>query len=202
MKIIRVLFIMIGCAVLLLGMAHADPSSQTFDHSSSGSTGKTTSGSPSQDNKNQTNGKPDDGKQSGNSTPNKSGQTAPTDVTKSAPQQTPNGQKSPVKTEADGSQMKSAPTQPVANGPVTPQPNSSPSVNAPKGGTPENTTSHNQTGPNPSLPVRPPSSIPPTGPSLKDVPHLGPNPPIIGGSIKIHTTNTATINGTGMSHKR
>jgi hypothetical protein len=54
---------------------------------------------------------------------------------------------------------------------------------------------------NNALPVRTPTVVRPTVPSLNNVPHRSPNPAVVGGSPSSHSSNTGAINGTRMNRK-
>jgi|SRR5271155_2540685 hypothetical protein len=49
---------------------------------------------------------------------------------------------------------------------------------------------------------RAPSAVRPSAPSLSNVRHRGPNPPIVGGVGNSNSKNTAALDGTHMNHKR
>lgn len=52
-----------------------------------------------------------------------------------------------------------------------------------------------------TLPVRPPTVVPHTGPSHNNVQHHSPNPAVIGGSANSNARNTGAISGTGLHRK-
>ena len=75
------------------------------------------------------------------------------------------------------------------------QPGSAKSGGAAKDGLIRNETVNN------ALPVRPPSVVRPTVPSLNNVRHRGANPAVIGGSANSDSRNTGAINGTRMNRR-
>jgi hypothetical protein len=75
------------------------------------------------------------------------------------------------------------------------QPGSDKSGGAAKGGLIQNETVHN------ALPVRTPSVIRPTVPSLNNVRHRSPNPAVVAGSVNSDRRNTGVIDGTRMNRK-
>ncbi len=75
------------------------------------------------------------------------------------------------------------------------QPGPDKSGGAAKGGLIQTETVNN------ALPVRPPSVVRPTVPSLNNVRHRGPNPAVVGGSANLQSRNTGAINGTRMNRK-
>jgi hypothetical protein len=75
-------------------------------------------------------------------------------------------------------------------------PGSDRTVGAAENGRSRNETAHN------AATVRQPSAVRPSVPSLSNVRHRGPNPPIVGGVGNSNSRNTGALDGTHMNRRR
>jgi len=188
MKTAYLLFLMIGWAGLMHGIAYAAPSSQASQQASPESATYTVSdhphdaehAAPADDGKHPVEGKTSDihgdrGRASDTNHPPSRASLAKAN----RPKQLPNGRQRSL----SGNAMNLH------------QPGSDKSGGAAKGGFIRNETA------NIALNVRTPSVVRPTVPLLNNAQHRSPNPAIVSGSENFHSRNTGAINGTRMNRK-
>ncbi len=200
MKTTCLLFTLIGCAVLMRGVSHADPSSPASAPPSAGAS-VNPAGDPARDRKHPppaddgkppTGGKALHGNQHNCRAAGNSNQNGSTIGTRRVSQQAPNRQEHSGKTQVNGYSAKS----PLADAAGFRKPLSTQSLEPAKAASARNKTDHLR-----SLTVRPPSVIQPAGPLFKDARNRGPATAVIGGPGNLKHRMTAEINGATMSRK-
>ena len=190
MKTTCLLFLTMSWAALTHGTGYAVPSSPASEPTSPASSANSASdhprdpaqrdAAPADDGRHQTGGKASDEQRDHGRASDTNHPPSRASLTKAnRPKQLPN------------SRQRSLP----GNAMNLHQPGSDKSGGAAKGGFIRNETVNN------ALPVRTPSVVRPTVPSLNNVRHRGPNPAVVGGSANSHSSNTGAINGTRMNRK-
>jgi hypothetical protein len=186
-KITRLVFTLIGSAVLTSGTAYADSSSPASQQSSPESAATEVSdylydtelAAPADGGKRQKNGNPSDGRRDRRDLSRKNHTRSSTTITKDRPKHLPNDREH-------------SPSGNVMN---FHQPGSHKRSATANNGLIQRDTVHS------ALPVRPARVARPTVPLRNNVRHRGANPAVIGGSVNSNGRNAGAINGTSV-HRR
>ncbi|MGO9584636.1 MAG: hypothetical protein ACLP2Y_00285 [Limisphaerales bacterium] len=192
-------FVMIGCAMLLRGVSHADPAGPASAPplesaaNTAGDHPRDVKHAPPVDGgKPPTDGKSPHGNQDGRRAAGNSNDGGSTSGTRQVSQPVLNRLEHLDKTQVNGHSANSLP----ANAAGVRQPVSIPSAGSAKAALARNKTDNIR-----GLTVRPPSVIQPAGLLLKEAHNRGPATAVIGGTANAKNSMTAAINGTGMNRK-
>ena len=187
MKTAGLVFMMIGCAVLMYGTSYAAPSEPAAQHGSSASSADTATNrphgahaAPADGRKHRAGEKPSGEQPRNRRASDKNHPPTQASLSKANhPDRIPSGQEHSASGDARNLH----------------EPGSDKPAGAAKPGVIQSKIAKN------TPPVRPSSVVRPTAPSLDNVRHRSPNSAVVGGSASSATRNAGAINGTRMNRK-